>query len=112
MKLMIASLSACLAVALFAPGCGTERGNADPVAEQIVPHLDSLRDNPDQQHMFKVIGECEKIREAQGPEAVANALKQIALRKHDLREQALSLLMRYVSAEEYGDFVKELKTKK
>lgn len=62
--------------------------------------------------MFKVIGECEKVREAHGPGAVANALKQIALRQPDLREQALSLLMRYVSAGEYGDFVKELKTKK
>ena len=59
--------------------------------------------------MFKVIGECEKIREAQGPEAVANALKQIALRKVDLREQALLLLMRYVSPVEHGNFLIELK---
>jgi len=62
--------------------------------------------------MFKAMGECERLREAHGPEAVASALKQIARQNPDLQEQALSLLSRYVSVEEHSDFVMELKMKK
>lgn len=108
MKLIMTILVGCLA--LLSSGCRTE--SADPIAKQIIPHLAQLRDTPTQEQMFKVIGECEKLREAHGHESVATALKQIARQNLDLQEQALSLLSRYVSAEQYGNFVQEIKTKK
>jgi hypothetical protein len=108
MKLIITFLLACLVVL----PCGCKSESASPMARQITTHLVQLRDNPTQEQMFEVIGECEKLREAHGVETVAAALKQIAQRKPDLQDQALSLLMRYVSVGEYGKFVKELKTKK
>lgn len=91
------------------PVSSGEAARLSNLADELARHLDALRANPAQSQVFKVIGECEKIREAHGHEAVANALKQIALRKPDLREQALSFLWRYVSLVEHGDFLIELK---
>ena len=88
-------------------GCKTEVSN--PMAKQITPHLAELRDNLTQQQMFKVIGECETLREEHGTEAVADALKWVASNNPEVQDQALLLLMRYVSVEQYGEFAAALK---
>lgn len=111
MKRLIAVLSACLTAVLICFGCVQHRVTTNPIVERITPHLIQLRDNPSQEQMFTVIGECEKVREARGHKVVADTLKQIAENNPDVRKQALSLLTRYVSVGEYGDFVTELSKK-
>ena len=90
------------------PGCKPEP--LSPMAKQILPHLIQLRDTPSQQQMFIAVGSCEELAETHGRETVADALKQVARQNPAVQDQAVSLLSRYVSVEDYGDFVKQLKT--
>ena len=112
MRPLISVVVGFLAVVPASTVCGQKPAEVGPVAEQIVPFLVQFRGQPNQQQMFKAIGACEKVREASGRNAVAEALKRIAQRRPDVQEQALSLLSRYLSVEEYGNFVKALKTRK
>lgn len=89
-------------------GLTMDNTNLISAAVQSKSILSSVKNPKDEKEISRVAGEFDKMKDKVGIGTVADALKLVSLDHEDLRPLALSFLQRYLSTEQYGEWIKTM----
>lgn len=82
---------------------------SDELYHQCVDLLGALKDTGTESSALRIVGQFDELMRQHGRDSLVTRLKQIARDFEVTREDACYVLKRYLTAEEHGQFVTELK---